>query len=287
MHDKVLRVILTCGARALDLDYETERQDEWMILDTIAASAKERVAAAKEALPLAEQIARARELDSNTGFPFEQALAKKRMSFICEVKKASPSKGLIAPEFPYVQIAKEYEAAGADAISVLTEPVYFQGKNEYLTEIRQAVQIPLLRKDFTVDEYMIYEAKNIGADAVLLICTILSPMQLSEYAGIARELGLSALVEAHDEREVEMALAAGARIVGVNNRNLKDFTVDIHNSVRLRELVPENILFVSESGMKTRQDIARLEQNGTNAVLIGETLMRSADKKAALQELRG
>ena len=229
MHDKVLRVLLTCGARILDLDYETERQDEWMILDTIAASAKERVAAAKEALPLAEQIARARELDSNTGFPFEQALAKKRMSFICEVKKASPSKGLIAAEFPYVQIAREYEAAGADAISVLTEPAYFQGKNEYLTEIRQVVKIPLLRKDFTVDEYMIYEAKNIGSDAVLLICAILSPMQLSEYAGIAGELGLSALVEAHDEKEVEMALAAGARIVGVNNRNLKDFTVDIHN----------------------------------------------------------
>ena len=275
---------MTCSARILVFDYETERQDEWMILDTIAATAKEWVAAAKEALSLTEQIARARELDSNTGFPFEQALAKKRMSFICEVKKASPSKGLIAPEFPYVQIAKEYEAAGADAISVLTEPVYFQGKNEYLTEIRRVVKI---RKDFTVDEYMIYEAKNMGADAVLLICAILSPMQLSEYAGIARELGLSALVEAHDEKEVEMALAAGVRIVGVNNRNLKDFTVDIHNSVRLRELVPENILFVSESGMKTRQDIARLEQNGTNAVLIGETLMRSADKKAVLQELRG
>lgn len=284
---KCYEYFLTCGARILVFDYDTERQDEWMILDTIAATAKERVAAAKEALPLTEQIARARELDSNTGFPFEQALAKKRMSFICEVKKASPSKGLIAPEFPYVQIAKEYETAGADAISVLTESAYFQGKNEYLTKIRQTVQIPLLRKDFTVDEYMIYEAKNIGADAVLLICAILSPMQLSEYAGIARELGLSALVEAHDEREVKMALAADARIVGVNNRNLKDFTVDINNSVRLREMVPENILFVSESGMKTRQDIERLEQNGTNAVLIGETLMRSADKKAALQELRG
>lgn len=167
-----------------------------MILDTIAASTLERVAAAKEALPLAEQIARARDLDSNTGFPFEQALAKPGMSFICEVKKASPSKGLIAAEFPYVQIAREYEVAGADAISVLTEPAYFQGKNEYLTEIRQAVKIPLLRKDFTVDEYMIYEAKNIGANAVLLICAILSPMQLSEYAGIAGELGLSALVEA-------------------------------------------------------------------------------------------
>ena len=258
-----------------------------MILDTIAASTKERVAAAKEAMPLTEQIARAKALDNHTGFPFEHALAKPGMSFICEVKKASPSKGLIAKDFPYVQIAQEYEAAGADAISVLTEPAYFQGKNEYLTEIRQAVKIPLLRKDFTVDEYMIYEAKNIGADAVLLICAILSPLQLSEYAQIARELGLSALVEAHDEREVEMALQAGAKVIGVNNRNLKDFTVDIQNSIRLREMVPENILFVSESGMKTREDIARLEQNGTNAVLIGETLMRSADKRAALAELRG
>ena len=286
MHDKVLRVLLTCGARILDLDYETtERQDEWMILNTIAASAKERVAAAKEALPLTEQIARARELDSNTGFPFEQALAKKRMSFICEVKKASPSKGLIAPKFPYVQIAREYEAAGADAISVLTEPAYFQGKNEYLTEIRQAVKIPLLRKDFTVDEYMIYEAKNIGANAVLLICAILSPMQLSEYAGIAGELGLSALVEAHDEWEVDRALNLEAKIVGVNNRNLHDFTVDMENSVRLRKMAPENTVFVSESGIKTSKDIRILYQNKVDAVLIGETLMRSPDKKAALEEL--
>ena len=258
-----------------------------MILEKIAADTKLRVEKAKRKVPYSEICRRAMAMDANTGFPFEKALAEPGIHYICEVKKASPSKGLIAAEFPYVQIAREYEAAGADAISVLTEPAYFQGKNEYLTEIRQAVKIPLLRKDFTVDEYMIYEAKNIGADAVLLICAILSPMQLSEYAGIARELGLSALVEAHDEKEVEMALKAGARIVGVNNRNLKDFTVDIHNSVRLRELVPENILFVSESGMKTRQDIERLEQNGTNAVLIGETLMRSADKKAALQELRG
>ena len=202
---------MTCGARILDLDYETtERQDEWMILDTIAASAKERVAAAKEALPLTEQIARARDLDSNTGFPFEQALAKPGMSFICEVKKASPSKGLIAAEFPYVQIAKEYEAAGADAISVLTEPAYFQGKNEYLTKIRQTVQIPLLRKDFTVDEYMIYEAKNIGADAVLLICAILSPMQL-----FGKNIGAGC--SAPDERfSLSMQLF------------WKDFTVDIH-----------------------------------------------------------
>ena len=257
------------------------------ILDELAAHARERVLADSENMSLDILQAMCREKGRANGARFYDALKKDDLSFICEVKKASPSKGLIAPEFPYVQIAKEYEAAGADAISVLTEPAYFQGKNEYLSKIRQTVQIPLLRKDFTIDEYMIYEAKNIEADAVLLICAILSPMQLSEYAGIARELGLSALVEAHDEKEVEMALAAGARIVGVNNRNLKDFTVDIHNSVRLRELVPENILFVSESGMKTRQDIEELEQNGTNAVLIGETLMRSADKKEVLQELRG
>ena len=221
-----------------------------MILEKIAADTKLRVEKAKRKVPYSEICRRAMAMDANTGFPFEKALAEPGIHYICEVKKASPSKGLIAAEFPYVQIAREYETAGADAISVLTEPAYFQGKNEYLTEIRQAVKIPLLRKDFTVDEYMIYEAKNIGANAVLLICAILSPMQLSEYAGIAGELGLSALVEAHDEKEVEMALKAGARIVGVNNRNLKDFTVDINNSVRLREMVPENILFVSESGMK-------------------------------------
>ena len=279
---------MTCGTRILNLDYETtERQDEWMILDTIAASAKERVAAAKEALPLAEQIARARELDSNTGFPFEQALAKKRMSFICEVKKASPSKGLIAPEFPYVQIAKEYEAAGADAISVLTEPAFFQGKNEYLTKIRQTVQIPLLRKDFTVDEYMIYEAKVLGASAVLLICAILTERQIREYLHTCDELGLSALVEVHNEAEAETALRAGARIIGVNNRSLKDFSVDPDNSRRLRALIPREVLFVSESGVHSAGDVAVLRELGADGVLIGETLMRAADKKAALAGLRG
>ncbi|MGN1145908.1 MAG: indole-3-glycerol phosphate synthase TrpC, partial [Acetatifactor sp.] len=175
----------------------------------------------------------------------------------------------------------------ADAISILTEPFYFQGSDEYLREIRSAVNLPLLRKDFTVDEYMIYQAKYIGADAVLLICAILSDMQLQEYAGLAHDLGLSALVEAHDEEEVRRALHAGARIVGVNNRNLKDFTVDITNSVRLRELVPKEVLFVSESGMKTREDIERLEKNGNNAVLIGETFMRSEDKAKMLRQLSG
>ena len=258
-----------------------------MILDEIAAKTKERIEERKRVYPLAEIRAAARDMDSNTVFPFEKALAKPGMSFICEVKKASPSKGVIAEHFPYVEIGREYENAGADAMSILTEPFYFQGSNDYLTAIRREVSIPLLRKDFTVDEYMLYEAKEIGADAVLLICAILSQTQLEEYAGIARELGLSALVEAHDEQEIQMALRAGAKIIGVNNRNLKDFTVDISNSIRLRELVPGEILFVSESGMKTRADIAKLEENGTNAVLIGETFMRSDDKAGMLRELRG
>lgn len=262
-----------------------------MILEEIAAKTTERIAAEKERLSLSELKAQVRDLPVHRveahPFPFEEALARDGMRFICEVKKASPSRGIIAEHFPYEEIGVEYEQAGADAISVLTEPFYFKGSNAYLEAIRRKVQIPLLRKDFTVDEYMLYEAKKIGADAVLLICSILSPMQLSEYRGIAQELGLSALVEAHDEREVEMALRAGAGIVGVNNRNLKDFTVDIDNSVRLRGLVPPEVLFVSESGMKSRADIARLEENGTNAVLIGETFMRSKDKAGMLRELAG
>ena len=258
-----------------------------MILEEIAAKTKERIEEEKSKRSLKELKAIAAELKKDTGFPFEAALAKPGMSFICEVKKASPSKGIIAEHFPYVEIGKEYETAGADALSVLTEPYYFNGSDEYLSAIRKEVSIPIIRKDFTVDEYMIYQAKVIGADAVLLICSLLSPMQLSEYGGIAKELGLSALVEAHDGKEIDMALSAGAKIVGVNNRNLKDFTVDINNSVRLRELVPENILFVSESGMKNRADIARLEENGTDAVLIGETFMRSDNKAAVLRELRG
>lgn len=267
-----------------------------MILETIAEKTIERVALEKEKLPLAQLQEMVKE-GMNSGiltpggsgaqFPFEKALAKEGMSFICEVKKASPSKGVIAEHFPYVDIAKEYQAAGASAISILTEPYWFLGKDDYLREIRKAVQIPLLRKDFTVDEYMIWQAKEMGADAILLICSILSPMQLSEYAGLARELGLSALVETHDEKEVEMALSADARIIGVNNRNLRDFTVDINNSIRLRSLVSRDRLFVSESGMKTREDIARLEVNGVNGVLIGETFMRSPDKKAMLDELAG
>ncbi|CCY74344.1 indole-3-glycerol phosphate synthase [Eubacterium sp. CAG:115] len=258
-----------------------------MILEEIAARTVQRVAEEKAAVPLSEMKKRAEALDANTGFPFRKALSGDEISFICEVKRASPSKGLIAPDFPYLDIARDYERAGASAISCLTEPFWFKGRDEYLAEISNAVTIPVLRKDFTVDEYMIYEAKTLGASAVLLICSILSKEQLSEYLGIAHSLGLSALVEAHDEDEVRTALSVGAGIIGVNNRDLRTFTVDINNSARLRKLVPPEVLFVSESGIKTAADIGALRSNGTNAVLIGETLMRSPDKKAALDELRG
>lgn len=258
-----------------------------MILEEIAARTVQRVAEEKAEVPLSEMKKRAEALDANTDFPFRKALSGDEISFICEVKRASPSKGLIAPDFPYLDIARDYERAGASAISCLTEPFWFKGRDEYLAEISNAVTIPVLRKDFTVDEYMIYQAKTLGASAVLLICSILSKEQLSEYLGIAHSLGLSALVEAHDEDEVRTALSVGAGIIGVNNRDLRTFTVDINNSARLRKLVPPEVLFVSESGIKTAADIEALRSNGTNAVLIGETLMRSPDKKAALDELRG
>ena len=260
-----------------------------MILDRIVASTAKRVAALKETTSL--ETLKSQATPSKTPFAFEKALAQKsaagEIGFICEVKKASPSKGVIAADFPYVEIARDYQAAGADAISVLTEPDFFQGANAYLTEIKAQVSIPVLRKDFIIDAIQIYEASLIGADAILLICSILDTETIREYLEIADALGLSALVEAHDEAEVQQALAAGARIIGVNNRNLKTFEVDLDNSIRLRQLVPPEILFVSESGIRTAEDIAKLRDNGTNAVLIGETLMRSGDKKAALDQLRG
>lgn len=256
------------------------------ILEEIAEKTKSRVEEAKKQQPLSMLRELAEKEEADTGFPFEKALAKEGLSFICEVKKASPSKGVIAEDFPYVKIAKQYEAAGASALSILTEPYYFKGSNDYLREIRQAVSLPILRKDFTVDEYMIYEAKVLGADAILLICAILSDEQLAACGKLAKSLGLSALVEAHDEEEVQRAIACGATIIGVNNRNLKDFTVDIHNSVRLRTLVPKEILFVSESGIKTKEDTEKLKENGTDAVLIGETLMRSGNIAQTLNELR-
>lgn len=256
------------------------------ILDTLAQHARARVERAGKERPLADVRAQAEAMDADTGYPFDRAIAAPGMSFICECKKASPSKGLIAPDFPYLSIAKEYEAAGAAAISCLTEPDFFLGSTRYLQEIAAAVTIPVLRKDFTVDPYMIYEAKILGASAVLLICAILDDGQLQEYGEIARSLGLSVLVEAHDAQEVDRALAVDGAIIGVNNRNLKDFTVDINNSVRLRGRIPKDRLYVSESGVRTPEDVGVLYRNGTNAVLIGETLMRAQDKKAELDRLR-
>ena len=256
------------------------------ILDQLADYARQRVEEAKRQTPLAEIKQQALALPKGD-FRFEKALAKPGLSFICECKKASPSKGLIAADFPYLQIAKEYEAAGADAISVLTEPKWFLGSDRYLEEIASAVSTPCLRKDFTVDDYMIYEAKLLGASAVLLLCAILDDAQLREYLALCDGLGLSALVEAHDEAEVDRALSAGARILGVNNRDLKNFTVDTENSRRLRARIPEDVLFVSESGVRTAEDVARLAAIGADAVLIGETLMRAPDKTAKLRELKG
>lgn len=256
------------------------------ILDKLADHAKERVASAKEIISLEEIREKAYAMPKGE-FAFENALKKTDISFICECKKASPSKGLIAPDFPYLKIAKEYEAAGADCISVLTEPKWFLGNDEYLREITANIKTPCIRKDFTVDEYMIYEAKLLGASAILLICSILTESQIKEYISICDKLGLSALVETHDEEEVKMAIRCGARMIGVNNRNLKDFSVDTGNSKKLRQLIPKDVLFVSESGVKTAEDIQILREIGADAVLIGETLMRAEDKKAKLQELKG
>ncbi|MDO4313488.1 MAG: indole-3-glycerol phosphate synthase TrpC [Eubacteriales bacterium] len=262
------------------------------ILQEIAGKTRERIGQEKQQVTLQDlkdKIRQRKEQEKLSGrkCSFLDALCREGMSYICEVKKASPSKGLIAPDFLYLDIAKEYEKAGAAAISCLTEPFYFQGADRYLREISEAVQIPVLRKDFTVDEYMIYQARAFGASAVLLICSILDDGELTAYRQLAEELGMDALVEAHDEAEVERALRAGARIVGVNNRDLRTFQVDMANSIRLRNLAPRDVVFVSESGIRTPEDIRRLYGSQVDAVLIGETLMRSADKKAALEELNG
>lgn len=289
-----------------------------MILDTLAKSSKKRVKKAKEAVPLEElkdkiyDGNKVRSFHHREDFAFEKALREgkktfevvtciqedketiikvkaskeREISFICEVKKASPSKGIIVEKFPYLTIAKEYEDAGARAISVLTEPEYFKGNNTYLTKISEVVNIPVLRKDFTVDEYQIYEAKVIGADAVLLICTLLDKKTIKKYISICDELGLSTLVEAHTKEEVIVAIEAGARIIGVNNRNLATFEVDIHNCTTLRKLIPEDIIFVAESGIKTAEDMKELKEARVDAVLIGETLMRSENKKEMLNHLQ-
>ncbi len=256
-----------------------------MILDKLVESTRIRVEQEKRDIPL--KIVKEKALKMEKGnFSFEKVIAEDEISFICEIKKASPSKGVIAEEFPYIQIAKEYEGAGASCISVLTEPDYFKGDKKYLEEISRNVTIPLLRKDFVIDEYMIYDAKIHGASCVLLICSILGKKELEKYIQICDDLGMSALVEAHDEEEVNMAVDAGARMIGVNNRDLKTFTVDLANSERLRKKVPDHILFVAESGIRTGEDIQRLKKADVNGVLIGETLMRAENKKEMLQALK-
>ncbi|MCD8197017.1 MAG: indole-3-glycerol phosphate synthase TrpC [Lachnospiraceae bacterium] len=256
-----------------------------MILDELAAHAAWRVEQAKKNISFEELRCRAEALPKGN-FRFEKALKKSGLSFICEVKKASPSKGLIAPDFPYVDIAREYEQAGADCVSVLTEPKWFLGSDDIFREIRAAISLPMIRKDFTVDAYQIYEAKAMGADAVLLICALLSTEQVREYLAVCDMLGLTALVETHDEREIESAVRADARVIGVNNRNLKNFTVDFSNASRLRAQIPQDAVYVAESGVKDAQDVASLAAVGADAVLVGETLMRAKDKGARLAEFR-
>ena len=258
-----------------------------MILDKIVEATKVRVAQEKEGETPEAVKAAALALPSDTGFPFEAALRQQDFNFICEVKKASPSKGIIAEHFPYLDIAKEYEVAGAAAISVLTEPDFFKGDKKYLQEIANTVKIPVLRKDFIIDEYQIYQAKVWGASAILLICACLDVPTLTKFRELADSLGLSSLVEAHDENEVQMAIDCGARIIGVNNRNLKDFTVDVQNSVRLRNLVQDDVIFVSESGLETPEDIQVLRDNNIGVALMGETFMRSLNKVEKLSYLYG
>lgn len=256
------------------------------ILDTIAAYARERVVADRKTLPLEELKALCQEDGGINGEAFFSALRKPGVSFICEVKKASPSKGVIAKDFPYLDIAREYEEAGADAVSCLTEPKWFLGSDHIFRDIRREVSTPMLRKDFTVDEYQIYQAKHMGANAVLLICALLDTPTIARYLELAHGLRLAALVEAHNESEIRSAVSAGAGIIGVNNRNLKDFSVDFSNAARLRDLIPQECVYVAESGVASPEDAAALKKIGADAVLIGEVLMRASDKKAMLRTMR-
>ena len=256
------------------------------ILDQLAAHARERVTADMACVPQEALAEQCRAMAPGNGSAFVQALKKPGLSFICEVKKASPSRGIIAEDFPYVEIAREYEAAGADAVSCLTEPKWFLGSDGIFREIREAIRTPMLRKDFTVSAYQILQARAMGANAVLLICAILDDRELAEYLALSRELGLAALTETHDEAEIERAVRCGAEIIGVNNRNLKNFSVDIGNAERLREKVPAGCLFVAESGVSGPEDAGRLRRLGADAALVGEALMRSADKAGMLAAMR-
>ncbi|USF29252.1 indole-3-glycerol phosphate synthase TrpC [Clostridium sp. MD294] len=257
------------------------------ILEVIVKTTRTRITEEQRICPLVELKQKAEAMNANTGFPFYKALQSKNMAFICEVKKASPSKGIISEEFDFINIAKQYEKAGANAISCLTEPYYFLGRDEHLKQISENVSIPILRKDFTVSEYMIYQAKLLGASAILLVCSILKEGQLQEYLELAHSLGLSALVEARTAEEVKKAVEVGAKIIGINNRDLESFRIDMTQSQQLRNLVPDSCIFVSESGIQTPEDVIKLKQIGTNAVLVGEVLMKAENKEQTLKLLRG
>lgn len=256
------------------------------ILQTIAAHALTRVAADREKVSLEELKTLCRAAGPGQGEKFVSALNRPGLSFLCEIKKASPSKGLISPDFPYLDIARAYEAAGADGVSCLTEPKWFLGSDDVFRQVRRTISLPMLRKDFTVDEYQIYQARLMGANAVLLIVSLLDEGTLGRYLELCRSLGLAALVETHDGQEVDAALNAGAEIIGVNNRNLKDFSVDFSNAARLRDRIPPGVLYVAESGLTGPEDAAALKRLGSDAALVGEALMRAPDKGAMLASLR-
>ena len=256
------------------------------ILQTIAAHARTRVAADRAKISLEELKALCQEAGPGQGEQFVSALTRPGLSFLCEIKKASPSKGLISPDFPYLDIARAYEAAGADGVSCLTEPKWFLGSDDIFRQVRRTISLPMLRKDFTVDEYQIYQARLMGANAVLLIVSLLDEGTLGRYLELCRSLGLAALVETHDGQEVDAALNAGAEIIGVNNRNLKDFSVDFSNAARLRDRIPPGVLYVAESGLTGPEDAAALKRLGADAALVGEALMRAPDKGAMLASLR-
>ncbi len=256
------------------------------ILDQLADHARRRVAADRERISLEAMRELAAQGGAADGAAFAAALGRPGLSFICEVKRASPSRGLIAPEFPYREIARSYEEAGADAVSCLTEPKWFLGSDQIFREIRSEIALPMLRKDFTVDEYQILQAKTMGANAVLLICAILDTKTVERYLELCGSLGLAALVETHNEAEIDSALSAGAKILGVNNRNLKDFSVDFSNAARLRDRIPPEVLYVAESGVTGPEDAAALKKIGADAVLMGEVLMRARDKKGLLAAMR-
>ena len=257
-----------------------------MILDDLVTATKKRMAAEKRIYSLEELKQQSQKAPMKNPQLIVDKLLEPKLTFIAEIKKASPSKGVIVQDFPYLEIAQEYQANKIDMISVLTEPDYFQGNLKYLQQITQEVDLPVLRKDFTIDSYMIYQAKIAQASLILLIVAILSDGQLKDYLKLAKELGLAAIVEVHDETELKRALRAKSKIIGINNRNLKDFSVNFNNSLKLKKLIPADIPVIAESGIKTKTDIKLLKKAGINGVLIGETFMKAKNKAEIINDFK-